>query len=294
MKGIILLATTVPYYTHMAYNLAVSIRNKSDIEITLFHEGAGLDYLFEDQKKIFNLIPLPLCYITENGKREPYKAKTCIYDLSPYDETLYLDVDMIFSPYKSADQIFQELKGTPLQFAVHGEKTMDENLKSEWVDLSEVKEKYGFNHWYDLSSEFIYFEKCDATKKIFDDAKEFYSTHGLKLKEFKEEGREPQVMFKSGTPDELPFSLSLEKNNYKIKAPYYPSYWQPRYFNKIKKEEEIWNNFYLLSVGGAVSINYIKRIYDNRAKTSFQKMGIDRVPYQLVNKRQIMPERKLI
>ena len=294
MKGIVLIAVGHPYYTHMAYNLAVSIRTKADVEITLFHEEEGLNYLFDDQKKIFNLMPMPLCNITENGKREPYKAKTCIYDLSPYEQTLFLDVDMIMSPYKSVDQIFFDMEDIKLQIACHGEKNMDESLKSEWVELAEVKEKYGFNHWYDLSSEFIYFEKCDYTKQFFDDAKYFYSHHGLKLKEYSEGGFDPQPMFKSGTPDELPFSLSLEKNGYKINAPYFPSYWQPRYFNRTRPEQEIWNNFYLLSAGGAAIQSNVKRMYDNITKTYFRMMGIDKVPYQLQAKRNLMPERKLI
>jgi len=294
MKGVVLIASGHPYYSHMAYNLAVSIRDKSQIPITLFHQGVGLSFLFDDQKSIFDLRELPYECVLEKGKEEHYKAKTCIYDLSPYDETIFFDADMIFSPYKKLDDLFTDLQNTDLQFACHGEKNMDENTFSEWVDLKEVHEKYGFTHWYDLSSEVIYFKKNDAVKKFFDDAKEYYSTHGLKLKQMQVAGREPVTMFKSGTPDELPFSLSMEKNGIKIDAPYFPSYWQPRYFTKITKDEDVWRNFYLLSAGGAYIQPNVKRMYDNRTKDNARRMGINHVPYQLVAKSNIMKERNLI
>lgn len=293
-KGIVLIATGHNYYTHMALNLAVSLRYKSSLPITLFHSGSGIEFLFEDQKSIFDLRELPYECILEKGNVEPYKAKTFIYDLSPYDETLYLDVDMIFSPYKCVDDIFKELKDIQLQFACHGEKNMDQSTFSEWVDLKDVKEKYGFNHWFDVSSEFIYFKKSDEVKKVFDDAKEFYSTHGLQLKQLKREGMQPVTMFQSGTPDELPFSLSLEKNNYCMTSPYFPSYWQPRYFTKTKGDQDIWKEFYLLSAGGAYLQPNVKRMYDNQMKNYFRLMGLTRPPYQLIAKSQIMKERKFI
>lgn len=283
----------------MAYNLALSIRHHSDIPIVLFYQGAGITYLFEDQKEVFSDIQeLPIEFYMNEGKPHYVKPKLHLYDLTPFDETIFLDADMIFSPFKTIEDLFEENKDREIQFACRGEKRMDQTTKSEWVNLSEIENIHGFNHWYELSSEVIYWKQGDVAQIVFDTAIDYYSNHGMGIKRWigeKLEEKENAIQeFAGGIPDEVPFSLALEKTETKIVAPYVPSYWQPAFFTKILKDIDIQKNYYLISAGGASVQSNIKRIYDNLAKYYCGNTEKKRSFYPLMPKQKSLPERRKI
>ena len=303
MRGVVLIAGGHPLYTHMAYNLALSIRNHSDIPIVLFYAGAGIGYLFQDQKEIFSeLFELPREFYMVEGKEHFIKSKLHLYDLTPFDETIFLDADTIFSPFKNIENLFKENTDCEIQFACRGEKTMEQNIKSEWVNLQEIKNLHGFEHWYELSSEVIYWKQTEAAQNVFDCAIDYYSNHGMGIKKWvvkngkrELEKKENCIMeFAGGVPDEVPFSLALERTGTKIKSPYTPSYWQPAYFKKVLPDVEIQQKFYLISAGGATMQPNIKRIYNNLAKHYARHTKKKRAAYQLVAKGKEIAERKNI
>lgn len=288
-RGIILISLGNPYYAHMAYNLAVSIKyHAPDIPISIVKSQSSINQLFDWQRMIFDSeIELDLSKIKTGENVKYLKTKTLLYELSPYEKTIYLDVDMIWSPYKKIYDLFN-LSG--LVFACRGEGI------SEWCELDKLKNAYNINHWYDLSSEFIYFDKSEKNKKFFEDAQKYYDDNIIPVISSKEkkEGKKGITQFANGKPDEVPFGIALEKNNIKIPCPYLPSYWQPHYFTKRFEDKHIQENFYAISAGGAnIQVN-VKRIYDNLMKYYFYKMGIDKIPYQLIPKSRIIPERRLI
>lgn len=304
-KGICLIACGPhPLYTHYAYNLAMSIRAHSDLPIVLYHQGPGLSQLFEDQKEVFSDIQeLPYEFYMNNGEPHWVKPKLHLYDLSPFDETIFLDADMIFSPFKNIENLFLENSDREIQFACRGEKRMDEGLRSEWVNLNEVQEVHGFEHWYEVSSEVIYFKKGDIAKDVFDYALDYYSNPKMGIKKWvrsqslswEVENKPNCIMeFAGGIPDEVPFSLALEATGTKIKAPYTPSYWQPQYFNKITPDVQVQKNYYLISIGGAALQPNTQRIYNNLVKHYSQKTLMKRAPYQAVAKQRLLKERNKI
>ena len=298
-RGIVLIAAHHPYYSHMAYNLALSIRHHSDIPIILFSHGEGVNYLFEDQKEVFTEIrELPIEFYMNEGKPHFVKPKLHLYDLTPFDETIFLDADMIFSPFKTIEDLFEENKDVEIQFACRGEKNMSQTIKSEWVNLSEIQNIHGFNHWYEVSSEVIYWKQGDVAQRFFDTAIDYYSNHGMAIKRWvgdKLEEKENAIQeFAGGVPDEVPFSLALEKTETKIKSPYAPSYWQPAHFTKITPDLDIQKTYYLISAGGAMVQSNIKRIYDNLAKHYSQNTEKKRSFYPLLAKQKLLPERKKI
>lgn len=289
MNGVLLIALGHPMYAHYAYNLALSIKhNAPEMNITVVKSGGSLNQLFDWQKEIFNnIVELDVNLIRNGEKLEYLKAKTLIYDLSPYDKTIYLDVDMIFSPYKNINDLFNH---EGLVFAVRGEGV------SEWVDKELLFSTYGISHWYDLSSEFIFFEKSKQNKKFFSDAAKYYDDTKIPLitNAQKKEGAKGITMFANGKPDELPFGLAIEKNGIKLKCPYLPTYWQPHYFTKRLDDVRIQKEFYALSAGGNNISQNTQRIYNNLTKYYYHQRGIKRVPYQLVAKSKVLPERRLI
>lgn len=303
MRGVVLIALGHPLYTHMAYNLALSLRFHSDIPIVLFTQGGGINYLFADQKEIFSEIrELPQEFYIVDGKEHFIKSKLHLYDLTTFDETIFIDSDTIFSPYKKIENLFDDNKDCEIQFACRGDKQMEEGIKSEWVNLSEVKEIHGFNHWYELSSEFIYWKQGEVAQKVFDTAIDYYSNHGMGIKKWVAVNGKLQIEnkpncimeFAGGIPDEVPFSMSLESTQTKIKSPYVPSYWQPAYFTKVIPDEKIKQDFYIISAGGATKQPNIERIYNNLAKFYCSKTERKRVHYMLPEKRRELTERKSI
>ena len=295
MKGIILIALGTPYYAHMAYNLAVSIKynlNKfgHNIPIAIIRSNDSLNQL-RDRSIFDHEIIIDEELIKRNGKVEYLKAKTLLCDLSPFDETVFLDADMICLPSKDISELFNH---DSLQIANRGEVANGNGL-SQWVSIKMLYETYGIDHWYDLSSEYIYFTKKD--KKFFDDVKIFYDDEQIPVVSFKDKHHnkvEGITEFNGGKPDEIPFGIAIEHNKIRFKTPYLPSYWQPQYFNKMKPDEAIKKEFYLLSCGGSFVQRNVKRIYDQLMKGYFSQMGLKGVPYQLIPKSSIITERKLI
>ena len=104
-KGIILIATGHAGYGRMAYNMAVTIKAVEEIPIAVVCDDTALSHLTDDQKKIFDfLIPLPITYRTGFG------AKLHLDELTPFEKTMYVDVDMLWLGRKPSE-LFTDLNG---------------------------------------------------------------------------------------------------------------------------------------------------------------------------------------
>lgn len=285
-KGILLMALGDPrVYAYYAYNLAVSLKQCSpEVKIAIIYNGNSLTHL--DSMELFHFdqkIVCPVEYYTHEGRTEYIKAKLYLNKLTPFEETLFLDADMVFSPYKKVQSIWDDLANIDFTMACRGMSDVDAG-QSAWVNLSEVREYYGFDKWYDLSSEFIYFKDTPANEKLFEDARDFYNHELLNVREFA-----------GGKPDEPFYCLAMLKNGIAPhKIPYKPSYWE--YANGKNgtyiKEQELWNNYYLLSMGGKMTSNRIEVIYNNIMKYYAHHKGVGY--YNAIQKSKVLKERSLI
>ena len=124
-KGILLIALGHPIYGKMAAALAASIKATSqEIPIVLYCSEQSTSRLMEGEKKLFDqMLIMPEEYYITNGVERFLKAKTFVYDLSPFDETIFLDVDMIWSPKKKPEDLFEELNN--LDFTMCNEGYVD-------------------------------------------------------------------------------------------------------------------------------------------------------------------------
>jgi len=276
-RGVLILALGNRMYVEKAFNLALSIKaTSSNIHVTLVHTN-NLSELSVEQRFIFNqLIECKSEYYTlEDGTKSYIKAKLFLDQITPYKKTLFLDADMIMSPYKSVNDLLTEFAGQEFAMICRGE---DKDF-SQWVDAEEVCKNYGIEKYYDCSSEVMYFESTD----IFEKAREIYQEIS--------EGKIWFRKFANGVPDEPPIIIAmLQKMKQPFKVPFKPSYWNP--VEKPKKDIEIWNEFYFLSMGGKVNLDSIVRIYDNIVKWYSSKMGIPAFKHE--NKQRHLAERKTI
>lgn len=276
--GILMIAIGHENYMRMAVNLAASIKCNSKISIHLVHDDKWKDLSIEEQN-LFDTNAIPAGKHWRTGPQvNAIKAKTRLYELSPFDRTLYLDVDMIMLN-RSIDGLLSDLLGA--EFAIMN------NGKEEvcwWADPSEIRSVTGNDHpmyWY--YSELIYFEKTDGMKEFFKRVKDNYDKPRVACKTFGN----------SHMPDELAFIMaSLQTGILPHKDAWLPIYWylrdkQHRHLQPYQLEDM----YYGYSIGGNVTPSYAKAHYNNLAIHYANSIGLKK-PYQVRDKRSFIAERQ--
>jgi hypothetical protein len=276
--GVITIATKHAMYGRYAYNLAVSLRAISPtIPITIIADDVGLSHLDDYKRTVFDKIVTPeLCDYHNGAKCTPLTLKYHLYKYSPYEHTIYVDADTIFTPMKKAEELFRSLKGIPFTIANRGEQDPSKGV-SEWVELGVLDVPY----WYDLSSEFIYFEKNVQAQSVFEHALRFYKEGDLQTK-----------IFAGDKPDE-PFLMMgmIHCGIRPHQAPYKSSYWQwaeKGYKNAMQIKQE----YYLFSMGGKFIPRPMQNVYNELCKNVQYITGLQ--TFTVNHKKSVMPERAVI
>jgi hypothetical protein len=285
MRGILLIAIGHHYYMRMAVNLAVSLKSTSDIPITIVHGDGSIKALYEHERKLFdNIVEAPKEYYhTKCIIKEHIKIKTHLYNLTPYDETIYLDVDMVWGKFNIND-LFKELSDANFTIQSRGYCDMAELNPdySWWVNLQELSDAYGIKEgrYYSYSSEFIYFKKCKEVKDYFKRAVKNYET--LKVK---------HTRFAGGIPDELVFSLTTLQTGLEP----HKSFFTPIYWEQAEKRSaniaHVTENYYAYSIGGSALSSKEKLIYDNLVLYHANKTGFTHL-FKAKSKREFIPLRQ--
>lgn len=271
-KGIILISTGHANYGKMAYNLAITIKGVESIPIAVVHDHTSLAHLNDKQKEVFDfMIEMPGAFAKGFG------AKLHLDQVTPFDKTLYLDVDMLWLGLKPSD-LFKELDGVDFSIITEGTSDNPNNKYYFWADPKEIKEAYKVDKVLQTRSEVIYFEKGT---KVFKKARELKPQ--LKLKTIR--------MFGEHIPDELYFNIAtalLETKPHKEK-------WMPAYWSRLNNEimpnlSVLFKEYYLLSFGSNAASPSMKRAYDNVMQVACNKL---RMPYlfKLKSKKEWAPGR---
>lgn len=277
--GILLIALGHENYVRMAVNLAASIKVQSpDVLIHLVHDG-GLQNLLIHEQCLFNSQAIAEPGLWHTGDQPDYiKAKTRLYELSPFDRTLYLDVDMIWLLNKAVTDLLGELSGIP--FAI-----MNEGPKEAcfWADPTELRQVCKSEQpMYIFYSELVYFERSAPVKTFFARVKSNFDKPKVKTRKFAG----------SAMPDELAFIMaSLQTGMLPHQDNWLPVYW---YFRDKKHRHlqpyELSKTYYGYSIGGNVTPEYAKAHYNNLSSHYASVMGVKQ-PYQVRDKRSYITER---
>ena len=283
-RGVVLLALNHKYYGNYCAQLAASIKfMDKDMSITLLHDVKGIAHLNEQRLRLFdNLIEVPEhCYMNK-GRKDYLKVKTHVYALSPYDETIFIDADVLWLPRKSVTELFDSLSEVDFTMSNRGHVALDKakNGFITWCNPEEIKANYDIDgDLYNLSSEFMYFKKKKEVGKLFKQAQKNYET--LKVH---------YVLFGNDIPDELPFSIAMIQTGvYPHKTPFLPFYWEAFHKQNLKPAD-MYSSFYACSFGGCISTTNVKRFYDNLAQFYCTKLGLGKY-FPLLSKRTFLPER---
>lgn len=290
-KGVVLIAAKYPYYGNLAYQLAVSIKcNAPDMNVSIIAHGNGIAHLRSAGRKlaIFDKIiecPEDAYKVKSTGATDVFKIKTSLYDLTPYKETLFFDADMLWLPKKSINTLFEQFSDIDFTMSNRGHVKISEAQSGfiQWANPAEIRAVYKFEneYLYNLSSEFIYFKKNAATKKLFAKAKACFDFQKIN-----------HLKFAEGQPDELSFAIAMMQTGvYPHQSGFYPAYWE-QFERKGLTHKQIYDNYYLASFGGAYQDNHVIAFYNDLAKSYLNRIGENLIPLESKAKR--IPERTKI
>lgn len=285
-RGILLLATGHPYYGRMSYNLAMSIKAVDpDFPICIVHSERSLNHLSDHQHRHFDDMIL-----LSESKARGFGCKLHLDELSPFEETLFLDADMAWLPLRGPGQLMDELSNAEYSGITEGYYDIETNDRSEvskkyyfWADIEEIIKKYQLltGKIYQWRSEVIYFKKTERVKSFFATARDIHANHGLKS----------IIMFGNQIPDELGINISAAIHGFEPhKYKWIPALWPRLHGNNTTNFEEIYNRYYLLSCGSNYATGDIKKLYDRIIKCAAGKFHTQHV-FPLIDKKSFIPDR---
>lgn len=259
-KGVLLIALGHSQYGNMAVNLANSIKyNNKNTKIHLVYTESAFsqvtDFSNFDSKEI-----CPKEYY-KNGEQTVFiKAKTHLYDLTPFDETIFLDVDTILFGGKDFNKFFDEFKDYDFTSENYGLINRPRKDGHIWFDAKEAVEAYEPKYeMHEIRSQMIYFKKNDTMSNFFDVVKDIFNNP--KIKGFKFDGY---------LPDEMAFNIATGITGVKPhKSPYFVIYWEKT--DNTMSWSDVVKSFFGYSIGGNYISNKASTIYHNLAKA--QSMG---------------------
>lgn len=270
-----MLASEHALYGRFAYNICMSIKAVDPaFPVALVHDGIAINHLSDRQKDLFDhLIDMPC--------PGAFSAKLYLDQLTPFEKTLYLDVDMAWLPKHSPRDLIRSLKETDFACITEG-STEDPSPKYYyWAKLDEIRKVYGIGKMYQWRSEVIYFTRSERVVKMFDRARMIYENPGLSTVH----------SFGGYVPDELAINIAtalagIEPHAYK----WTPAYWPRLHGEHISSLEELYTKYYALSCGSNVVSGNTKKLYDRIIKAAAYKL---KQPYlfPMVNKRDVIKSR---
>lgn len=282
-RGVVLISLGHVNYGNYALQLARSIKYVDDsIPITLCYNNSSIGHIKPYLHTFGNTIEIPKEYYITNGLNDYIKAKTHLYDLSPYEETIYIDADVIWCPQKKITELFNEVSESNITIANRGKEEI-KNAKAgfiHWAKPSDIASVYGNEGWiYNLASEMIYFKKCIEVESFFEVAKEVYLNPQINYKKFAHH-----------LPDELAFEIAILQTGVSFRSPYLPFYWEQAE-KKALQPHKIYKDYYAYSMGGNTNTTGQEQIYNNLANHYNSKFKVNGY-YPAKNKKNWLNERK--
>lgn len=259
MNGVLLIAIG-DNYLQLAYNLLKTIKTHNpNLKVALITDEKSKYFLSEFDY----LIEPKLCDMLEGNRMNPFKLKTFINQYTPFDKTLYLDVDSLcLKP-------FEELFLNEFLIQEVGRYSYEDHMKCDmvWVRKAGLTIKDIFDA-YKIPKERLYPEYNSSVIL-------FTKAHDLYFDNVRRAYNDRRIAFKAiggRYPDELAFNLaSILTKTYNEKL-IKPMYFQ--WENKAKMLTEITQNYYFLGMAGGFHGAYLKNMYEALVKhldTPFKK-----------------------
>jgi hypothetical protein len=289
-KGVLLIALGHPNYGRMAFNLAVSLKNNEpDLQIALCYTPSAITHLKmygdDNINKYFDIMtecPADI-YLTGKEKPDYLRAKAYMDCLTPFDDTLFLDADMLALPNRKLLPFFDKLGDFDMaNYGYEYIKDVPDDAKDKWGNAKDIKDVYKLEamaKWYRANSVFVKWVKgSEKANKVFRSVEVIYDAPNV-----------GHLTFAGNVADELAFEIAMMQNNVSL-SELMPSYWRPAIETPLRLNEL--ESFTFYSIAGNEVIPDMKEGYDTLAKWHFNKAGLE-YPYLMKAKSTYLPERQI-
>lgn len=291
--GVLLFATGNPYYTLMAVRLAVSIHatNPEGMNITICVDEACNNGLLKQYSKLFDKVII-LKDKMLLGAGDVLYAKMHADLITPYEQTLMLDVDMIMLPGKgmSLTHYFERAKAYAFYIQNRGFATITEDMEPNesayWAHPSEIAKAYNLaeGKLYDYMGEWVYFDKSVSTiVKYFELCRELYAEKAMKI----------ETIGSMSYNEEIVYAVASNRLGLYPSTDDFTTFWEPRVPATEHRMDrlELARKYYAISCGGSFNSNRIKADYEALIAAyinKFQYRGISQV---FIDKRTALSNR---
>ncbi len=253
-QGILLIAAGNAFYGNSAYHLALTIKHADPkTKIALAYTKSAIAHLSDEEKKFFDqMIEMSEEHTRGKGKPDYMKPKLYAYQLSPFDKTILLDVDMIWNPKRTVGELFTQLEGSSFSIISEGYcNAVGEGKLSPrytfWADREDIVYEFmnesGFlsGKLYQFRSEFIYFVKGEKCEKFFSTAIKVRDRINFEVK-----------TLGGNIPDELCFDIAgAITHTYPHQDMWTPIHWYFFHGHPFQSRKgEILRDYYAISLGG--------------------------------------------
>lgn len=275
-RGIVIMACGHSYYGRLSYNFALSVKAVDPtFPIVVVHSENSLSHVSIERRWVFDqMILLP----GSSG----FGCKLELDLLSPFEETLYCDVDMAWMPKKNPNELFDELQDVEFTSITEGHTDDKSNKYYFWADPEEIRKKYKIQgRLYQWRSEVMYFKKTERVKDMFAMARNIHAKPNLTS----------IIKFGSQVPDEL--ALIIATAHYRIEPHEYkwcPAVWPRLHGNNYVNPADLYNKYYLLSCGGNYATGDLKKLYNGIMKAACYKFKTQHI-FPLQDKKSLLPDR---
>lgn len=284
-RGILLMAFGHPYYGRMAYNLAVTLKAaEAEMPIAVITDDDALKHLDEEKLKIFDQVISVAG--GETGIKKANETRMSLNKLSPFDETLSMDVDMLWMGGKPSE-VFAALQGC--DYATVNEGYIDlssgtdttSGIYTFWGDLEEIIAAYDLKgKIYQTRCEFILFRKSATTNKIFGTARKIRRSPKIDV-----------IKLGGAVTDEFALNISLCLNGIELQqSPWQPAYWPNIHQGYVPELRIINKQYNAISFGGNVVSPKLKTLHDHIVQAACTKLGLKHF-YKIQSKRIFLNDR---
>jgi len=297
-QGIVLMAMGNSIYGQMAFNLALSLKvnlrsSQRDYPIVLFHDESAVSTLSPSHYTVFDATTiLPSEYYIYDDQIQYFRAKSRIYDFTPFEKTLWLDVDAVIN-FGKGDDIRRMFHGVG-DFCMMTYNLIDCDTKRKLVDSSyqplfwaPVNDKFVSDYGLhgarisQFNSSWIYFEKNDRIAEFFDVTKQLW------------DGVKHVKTFRGDYPDEFFFDIASAKTGvHNTEIPFVPLYGDHEYRGSHNGnwigDRAVLDNFTGIMMYGLDCPNHTQSLYNMQVEQYMQTNRMSRIrPFFHINKSKV-------
>jgi len=286
--GIVIIALGYPLYGNAAFNLALSLKDKSpDVEIAIVYEDQTLCQLSERELTFFDhFIKIPELFYTVNGSKQYQRAKLCINLITNklgWDFSIYMDADNLWNE-KPVEWLFGQLQKKDFYIGMNG----------NYNPITKKTNGLGYTYWANPDTKtvckyhniektlpqtisgFVFFKNGPKADETFKKARLVY-----------DDPNAPTITWANGKPDEYCMNVALGQEGYVQEAAHF------FYFDKINghiNDEAIVTKYWGFATGGNVVSPKLIHLFNRKVNALCEKNGINTRHYH-VDKKDVIQER---